>query len=75
LSRAKTGSVAAATKRQQTLKQLALIAAHGWDIQGAAHAGLMTGYVSRGKPFPSVMPPPLVSGEDLQAVARQLIRK
>jgi 2-haloacid dehalogenase len=56
-------------------QQLALIAAHGWDIQGAAHAGLMTGYVSRGKPFPSVMRPPLVSGEDLQAVARQFIQK
>jgi 2-haloacid dehalogenase len=56
-------------------RQLALIAAHGWDIQGAAHAGLMTGYVSRGKPFPSVMPSPLVGGEDLEAVARQLITR
>jgi 2-haloacid dehalogenase len=56
-------------------QQLALIAAHGWDIQGAAHAGLMTGYVSRGKPFPSVMPPPLVSGDDLEAVARHLMMR
>lgn len=46
--------------------RLALVAAHGWDIQGARRAGLLTGYVDRGgKPYPEIMEPPDVTGADL----------
>lgn len=51
--------------------RLALIAVHGWDIHGANQAGLATGYVSRGKPFPSTMHPPDVIGVSLVDVAEQ----
>lgn len=54
--------------------RLALIAAHPWDIHGARRAGLMTGYVGRdGKPFPSIMDPPHVTGATLVEVAEKLV--
>lgn len=35
--------------------ELALVAAHAWDIQGGSRAGLVTGYISRnGGPFPTI---------------------
>lgn len=53
--------------------RLALIAAHGWDIQGASRAGLITGYVARGAAmFPSIMDPPHVTGATLVEVAEKL---
>lgn len=53
--------------------QMALVAVHPWDVNGAKAAGLMTGYVARGKPFPAVMTAPDVRGETLVDVARALI--
>lgn len=54
---------------------LALVAAHPWDIHGAAMAGLSTGYVARnGAPFPSVMSAPDVTGASLVEVAEGLLR-
>jgi len=45
---------------------VALVAAHPWDIQGARQSGLMTGYVARdGAPFPSVMKTPDFQAESL----------
>lgn len=44
--------------------EVALVAAHPWDIQGAKQRGLMTGYVTRGgAPFPSVMKAPDVQAQ------------
>ncbi|MFC6489333.1 haloacid dehalogenase type II [Nitratireductor sp. GCM10026969] len=55
-------------------RHLALIAAHPWDIHGARRAGLMAGYVGRdGKPFPSIMDAPHVTGVTLVEVAEQLV--
>jgi 2-haloacid dehalogenase len=56
-------------------RRLALVAAHPWDIQGARRAGLIAGYVGRnGKPFPSVMDPPHVSGATLVEVVQGLLK-
>lgn len=53
--------------------QAMMVAAHGWDIAGAAWAGLRTAFVRRaGKaPFPLAEPPELVVG-DLDELARRL---
>lgn len=53
--------------------EVALIAAHPWDIQGASRAGLTSGWVPRGeKVYPRVMDAPDVKGDTLTAVAEQL---
>lgn len=52
---------------------LALIAVHPWDINGAKAAGLMTGYVSLGRPFSDVMHAPDVVGEGLLDVVQALL--
>ncbi len=54
-------------------QKLALVAAHPWDMHGAKRAGLITGFVARGKPYPSVMAPPDAVGETLTEVASRLI--
>ena len=54
---------------------IALVAAHDWDTQGAGRAGLMTGWVGRkGKFFSAVMKPPDVRGSTLVEVAGQWIK-
>jgi 2-haloacid dehalogenase len=53
--------------------QLALIATHAWDIHGAKAAGLFTGFVARGQPYPEVMLKPDVRGEELTNVAQALV--
>ncbi len=55
-------------------EELALVAAHDWDIDGAGRAGLTTGYVARKQPRGSAaMRPPDVSGGSLPEVARALL--
>ncbi|MDQ6656289.1 MAG: haloacid dehalogenase type II [Verrucomicrobiota bacterium] len=54
--------------------ELALIAAHDWDIDGASKAGLTTGYIARKQSHPSpVMAHPHVSGVSLPEVVRGLL--
>ncbi|MGI4985500.1 MAG: haloacid dehalogenase type II [Janthinobacterium lividum] len=52
---------------------LALIAVHPWDINGARAAGLTTGYVSLGRPFSDVMNAPDVVGDGLNDVVQALL--
>jgi 2-haloacid dehalogenase len=53
--------------------QLALVAAHAWDVHGASQAGLVTGWVSRlEKHYFPAMNPPDVTGSTLVEVVRQL---
>ncbi|MTD52575.1 haloacid dehalogenase type II [Amycolatopsis pithecellobii] len=54
--------------------QVALVAAHGWDLHGAHQAGLVTGWVSRleGR-FPPVFAPPDVTGDGLVEVVEALL--
>lgn len=54
--------------------ELALVAAHAWDIHGASQAGLMTGWVSRlEKKFLPVMNPPDATADSLVEVVRRLL--
>lgn len=54
--------------------ELALVAAHAWDVHGASQAGLVTGWVSRlEQHFPPVMDPPDVTGGTLIEVIQGLL--
>jgi 2-haloacid dehalogenase len=53
--------------------RMALVAAHGWDIQGAKRAGLTAAYIERNEgPFLSVFDAPDVTGTTLGDVVDQL---
>ena len=54
-------------------QQLALVAAHAWDIHGAGRAGLTTGFVARGARYPQTMLAPHVMAETLDEVAKRLV--
>lgn len=55
-------------------EQMALVAAHAWDVHGASQAGLVTGWVSRLEKhyFPG-MNPPDATGDTLVEVSQQLL--
>ena len=54
--------------------QLALVAAHAWDVHGASQAGLITGWVSRlEKRFHPQMNPPDAVGDTLPEVVQHLL--
>jgi len=45
-----------------------------WDINGARAAGLLGGYVCRGRPYPdAIMKAPDVEGDTLEEVARAIV--
>ena len=51
-----------------------LIAAHGWDIAGALHAGLQAGFIARkGQTLYPLAPDPTFQGKTLVEVAKQII--
>jgi len=54
-------------------QQLALVAAHAWDIHGAGRAGLTTAFVARGGRYPETMMAPHVMAETLDEVAKRLV--
>jgi 2-haloacid dehalogenase len=55
---------------------LCLIACHTWDILGAAAAGWKTAFVARSGNAPlAIGAQPLISGDDLNVVAQELIRQ
>lgn len=57
-----------------TPTELALVAAHAWDVHGASQAGLTTGWVSRlEKHFLPMMNPPDVTGDTLVEVIQHLL--
>lgn len=50
-----------------------LVSAHGWDVLGAARAGLRTGWVADEETIlMSTVPEPYVMGEDLPSIAKVL---
>ncbi len=55
--------------------ELALVAAHDWDIQGAKRAGLVTGFIQRKIAFSTAMGEPDVSAETLLKVVENLLRR
>lgn len=55
-------------------RDVVLVAAHGWDVAGAAACGLRTGWVSRGEGALSPMvPAPDLRAADLVAIAAQVV--
>lgn len=57
-----------------SVDQMALVAVHPWDIDGAQRAGLTTGWINRkDHPYPQCFLPPDVMGSDLLAVAHALL--
>lgn len=50
-------------------QRMVLASAHPWDIHGAAHAGLATAFVARGRPFPPAMLQPDFQADTLADVA------
>lgn len=53
--------------------ELALVAAHPWDINGAAAAGLITAYLAADRPYSRVMHTPDIGASALPELVRQLI--
>jgi len=61
--------------REHGRGEIWMVAAHAWDIQGAAHAGLRTAYItSKEASFLSVYPAPDVLEDDLSAAAETILR-
>jgi 2-haloacid dehalogenase len=56
-------------------REVALVAAHWWDVAGAKRAGLLTGWVARSDlVLPASVPEPDVRGRDLDEVAEGLAK-
>ncbi|MGH2750581.1 MAG: haloacid dehalogenase type II [Actinomycetota bacterium] len=56
------------------VEQMALVAVHPWDTDGAKRADLTSGWINRkGGPYPEFFLPPDVTGPDLPAVADALL--
>jgi 2-haloacid dehalogenase len=53
---------------------MALVAAHGWDVMGAQRAGLTGAWFPRAeRSYPAVYEPPHVSAPDLRGVVEELL--
>ena len=64
----------AAAKCDVSVEEMALIAVHPWDTDGAKRAGLITGWVNRkGQPYPQSFLEPDVSGADLLVIADEVL--
>jgi 2-haloacid dehalogenase len=56
------------------IEQMALVAVHPWDNDGATRAGMTTGWIDRtGSPYPDSFLPGDVTGRSLPAVAAALL--
>lgn len=56
------------------IHSMAMVAVHPWDLNGAAAAGCVTGWVNRtGRTYPSVFRSPTVSAPDVQGVVQALL--
>jgi len=64
--------VHAANKAGIKPAELALVAAHPWDINGAAAAGLVTAYLAADRPYSPAMRAPDMEGGTLPELARKL---
>lgn len=62
----------AADKAGTEPAELALVAAHSWDINGAAAAGLVTAYLAADRPYSRVMRAPDLQGLSLPDLVREL---
>lgn len=63
----------AATQMGVAINEVLLVSAHGWDIAGAANAGMQTAYVDHGRQMLySLAPKPAFTCVDLDDLAHQL---
>lgn len=54
--------------------QMLLVAVHPWDIHGAHHAGMRTGWITRGlAPYPGYFAAPDLQAPDLTTLARLIL--
>ena len=53
--------------------EMALVAAHPWDINGAAAAGLVTAYLETERPYSKVMRTPDLKGQSLVELAQSIV--
>lgn len=59
---------------QVTTEQMALVTAHGWDVLGAGHAGMGTGWINRREQPPAAaLGQPTVTGATLSVVVEALL--
>lgn len=64
----------AATRRKLQPKDCMMIAAHGWDVGGAAWAGMRTAFVARpGQSLYPLAPEPEIVEADMEKIADRLI--
>ena len=64
----------AAEKLAVTPEEMLLVAAHGWDIAGASHAGLATGFIAReGQSLYSLSKDPDFIADDILKMAEKLV--
>ena len=62
-----------ADQQDVPLQRLAVVTVHPWDVLGAHHAGLVTGWCNRdGRPFPAQFGKPDVTGQNLVDVVEGL---
>ena len=60
--------------RKREPGELWMVAAHGWDIAGAARAGLRTAWISgKERVYPAIFPTPDIRAPDLERAARRII--
>lgn len=56
--------------------EMIMVAAHGWDITGAFHAGMQTAFVARkGQEMYPLAPAPTFTGENIIAVANAIVKQ
>lgn len=68
--------IMAAKRLKVKIDGVRLVAAHSWDIAGAAATGCATAFIARpGKVINPAGPKPEISGRDLVEVARKILRK
>lgn len=54
--------------------EIVMVAAHAWDVRGAAHAGMRTGWIGRGEEaFPKLAPEPTFTARDLSGAASMIL--
>lgn len=64
----------AAEKLAVKPEEMLMIAAHGWDLAGASHAGLATGFIARdGQSLYSLSKNPDFVANDILTMAKQLV--
>ena len=65
----------AATQLKTPVSNIIMVAAHGWDIAGANHAGMKTAFINRpGQAIYPLCSPPTYCENDLLLFAKKLVQ-